>query len=72
MRASVTNVMCTKNIHANTIADKQRFIKSIRYNVNKWTRGPFGRHLTHKNKELLIVSSLYPYQQEIKNGENAI
>ena len=42
MRASVTNVMCTKNIHANTIADKQRFIKSIRYNVNKWTRGPFG------------------------------
>ena len=42
MRASVTNVMCTKNIHANTIADKQRFIKSIRCNVNKWTRGPFG------------------------------
>lgn len=45
MRASVTNVMCTKTIHANTIADKQRFmlcfIKSIRCNVNKWTRGPF-------------------------------
>ena len=42
MRASVTNVMCTKNIHANTIADKQRFIKSIRCNGDKWTRGPFG------------------------------
>ena len=45
MRASVTNAMCTKTIHANTIADKQRFmlcfIKSIRCNVNKWTRGPF-------------------------------